>query len=73
MSPAKILPFIRPQTKYNVPMGLPQDYARPDEPCSHCGRNAWYERKASLGSGWACSRCHPSYEMIMEQQRGKHA
>jgi hypothetical protein len=69
MSPAKILPFIRPQTKYNVPMGLPQDYARPDEPCT-CGCNDWYERKPSLG-GWACSRCHPSYEMIV--QRGNYA
>lgn len=72
MSPAKILPFVKPQTKKGEPMGLPQDYARPDEPCPHCSRDAWYQRKASLG-GWACSRCHPSYEMIIEQQRGNYA
>jgi len=53
-------------------MGLPQDYARPNEPCT-CGRNAWYERKPSLGGSWVCSRCHPSYEMIIEQQRSHDA
>ncbi len=49
-------------------MGLPQDYARPNEPCT-CGHDAWYQRKASLAGGWACGHCHPSYEMIMEQRR----
>lgn len=73
MTPAKILPFIRPQTKQGEPTGLPQDYACPNEPCPHCGRNTWYQRKASLGAGWACSRCHPSYEMIIEQQRENYA
>jgi hypothetical protein len=72
MSPAKILPFVKPQSKHNVPMGLPQDYARPDEPCTF-GHNDWYERKASLAGGWACSICHPSYEMIIEQQRSNYA
>jgi hypothetical protein len=72
MSSAKILPFVKPQAKHNVPMGLPQDYAQPDEPCT-CGRDAWYQRKASLGGSWVCGHCHPSYEMIMEQQRGNDA
>ncbi len=52
--------------------GLPQDYARPNEPCT-CGHDAWYERKPLLDGSWICGRCHPSYEMIIEQQRKNYA